>query len=304
MLFNEIYGNYYKIVSDVLKHAVDGALDNDVLMKTVIDKGFAESVMTIPDAIKSGVWPLIRSDWTTPIRNIPSMPLTILQKRWLKALLSDPRIALFEPDMSGLEDVEPLYPPDVFVYFDRYQDGDPYDDPDYIENFRTILKALRERKKLIICFTSGKGRKHVWRDVPYKLEYSSKDDKFRLQLLTKEDITSINVARIEKCSIMWEYAEDEYPARSIPKDELVFELTDERNALERAMLAFANHEKVTERLDDIHYKVTLRYEREDETEILIRILSFGPMIKVISPDSFVEKIKERLNMQKRFAGLR
>lgn len=31
--------------------------------------------------------------------------------------------------MEGLEDVEPLYPPDAFIYYDRYRDGDPYADP-------------------------------------------------------------------------------------------------------------------------------------------------------------------------------
>ena len=57
-------------------------------------------------------WPLIKEDYTTPLKHKPSMPLTTLQKRWLKALLSDPRIQLFDPPMEGLEDVEPLYSPD------------------------------------------------------------------------------------------------------------------------------------------------------------------------------------------------
>lgn len=54
------------------------------------------------------VWPLIRADYSTPLENPPTMPLTTLQKRWLKAILSDPRIQLFDPPMEGLEDVEPL----------------------------------------------------------------------------------------------------------------------------------------------------------------------------------------------------
>ena len=68
--------------------------------------------------------------------------LTALEKRWMKAVLADPRIQLFSPDETGLEDVEPLFTPDKIVYYDRYTDGDPYGDPSYIAHFRTILQAL------------------------------------------------------------------------------------------------------------------------------------------------------------------
>lgn len=79
------------------------------------EKAFAESVLSIPVALQSGAWPLLDSDFHTILREKPTMPLTTLQKRWLKAILSDPRIALFDPDTSGLEDVEPLYSQDTFV---------------------------------------------------------------------------------------------------------------------------------------------------------------------------------------------
>lgn len=53
-----------------------------------------------------------------------------------------------------------------------------------------------------------------------------------------------------------------------------------------------------ERLDGIHYKITVNYDKDDETEIVIRILSFGPMIKVVAPEHFENLIKERLIKQK------
>ena len=61
------------------------------------------------------------------------------------------------------------------------------------------------------------------------------------------------------------------------------DLYDTRNALERAMLHFSDLEKETERIDDKHYRVTLKYRQGDETEILIRILSFGPRALRRSP---------------------
>lgn len=85
----------------------------------------------------------------------------------------------------------------------------------------------------------------------------------------------------------------------VPKMEtLVLEITDERNCLERAMLHFAHFEKKTERIENGKYHLTLKYDRSDESELVIRILSFGPRVKVLSPDSVVELIKEKLISQK------
>ena len=124
MLFNEVYGAYYNAVAAILSEAVKGEVTDKRIYEIVRDKAFSESVLTIPAALKDGAWPLIAKDGSTPIKHEPKMPLTELQRRWLKALLSDPRIKLFVIDETGLEDVEPLYKPDVFVYFDRYSDGD------------------------------------------------------------------------------------------------------------------------------------------------------------------------------------
>ena len=75
------------------------------------------------------------------------------------------------------------------------------------------------------------------------------------------------------------------------------DLYDSRNALERAMLHFTDLEKETERIDDRHYRITLNYKQGDETEILIRVLSFGPVLKVTAPESMVSQIRERLDRQ-------
>ena len=61
---------------------------------------------------------------------------------------------------------------------------------------------------------------------------------------------------------------------------------------------FAHFEKQAEKLEENRYRVTITYDKNDETEIVIRILSFGPMVKVTMPQSFVDLIKERLISQK------
>ena len=74
--------------------------------------------------------------------------------------------------------------------------------------------------------------------------------------------------------------------------------TDEFFALEREILLFALFEKQAERTDDGRYILRLKYYENDETEIVIRVLSFGPYVKVLEPECFVNFIKKRLNSQK------
>ena len=174
MLFSEIYGSYFHAVSDILREASAGGLTGKRLTELVRETAFAESTLSIPAALKDGSWPLLDRDLKPVLRHAPSMPLATLQKRWLKALLLDRRIALFAPSAAGLEDVEPLYRPEVFVLFDQYADGDPYEDETYIKCFQMILQAIREKRVLRVRFHDHTGRPHAISCVPYRLGYSAR----------------------------------------------------------------------------------------------------------------------------------
>ena len=225
------------------------------------------------------------------------MPLTTLQKRWLKALLSDPRIALFDPDMRGLEDVEPLYTQDTFVRFDQYADGDPYSDPNYVHCFRMVLRAIHENRKMRIRFHGHTGARHSVVCNPYRLEYSEKDDKFRILVTGMRRMNTVNMARIRSCELLEEYD----PASvNVPKGhlkELTLLLHDERNGLERVLLHFSHFEKETQKLDERLYRITLQYDQNDETELLIRVLSFGPVLEVVAPITFRQLMQNRIQKQ-------
>lgn len=150
MLFHEIYGCYYNVVEAVLSEALDGTLDKKKIRKIVQEKAFDDSILNIPDKLAGGNWNLLSVDFSTPLTSKPKMNLTTLEKRWLKALLLDPRIQLFSPDENGLEDVEPLFTQEDIVYYDRNADGDPYTNENYICNFRKILRATRTGASVVI----------------------------------------------------------------------------------------------------------------------------------------------------------
>lgn len=296
MLFHEVYGLYFRTIEKIISEAQSGALTKARLLELVRAHALPESALTLVPALQSGALGVLDTDLRTPLQNAPGMPLTLLEKRWLKTLLSDPRARLFDLPTEGLEDVPPLYDPQDFFCIDRYEDGDPYDDPQYIEGFRTVLRALRENRRLCIAFTSAKGNKIEGTYIPLRLEYSAKDDKFRLHCLSDLPYT-INLSRVDACSLGEPFGgTPPLPARREKSIEL--ELTDERNALERAMLHFSDLRKQTRRLGGARYRVQLWYDERDETELVIRVLSFGPMLRVIAPEDFMLLIRERLIRQR------
>jgi len=298
MLFHEIYGSYFNVVAEVLGEACNSTLTDKRLNEIIRSKAFDESVLEIPHALRSD-WSLLTDDMKTPVKNAPTMPLTLLQKRWLKALLLDPRIKLFGVTDEGLDDVESLYDQSTFYYFDRYTDGDPYNDESYVSHFQTILRAIKEKSFITVRSLARSGRTRKYICYPWHLEYSSKDDKFRLYATSDKNTLRINISRIISVDITPRpYEEPTAPKMRIGT--LVMVLKDDRNAMERAMLHFSNLRKETVRLDEKHYQMTLYYNRDDESELLIRVLSFGPYIQVISPDKFVDLIRERLIKQQKY----
>lgn len=299
MLFHEIYGSYYQTVSLILQEAVRGTLTKKSLSGLIKKHAFGESSLNIPSGLTGEQWRLLHQDLTTPLTDEPKMPLTILEKRWLKALLLDPRVRLFTPDSAGFDEIAPLFTPDMFVYYDRYTDGDDYQDETYARNFRNIVTAIREKKNLLLEYESRDGSRNKMTVTPQYLEYSEKDDRFRLFARGKYRHWILNLSRIKECSL--EAAEKRMPGRTPAEQALRFELTDHRNAMERVLLHFSHLRKETKRLDEKHYQVTLYYDRQDETEMVIRLLSFGPVIRVTEPERIVQQLRERIERQGKLA---
>lgn len=296
MLFHEIYGKYFQTVAAVLREAAEAELSSHRIRQIVAENAFAESTLVIPDALSDGTWPLLDEGGMSVLLNPPEMGITTLEKRWLKSLLLDPRIALFEINAEGLEDVAPLYDPRKIVWFDRYTDADPYTDPGYIAIFRTLCTAIRETRWVSLCYDSAKGKRSCLRALPQRLEFSEKDDKFRLRAHTDRGPMVLNIARIAGCELQGA-AKGSYPFAEPENRLLVLELTDRRNALERVMLHFSHLKKETIRLEENQYLLKLWYSPEDEREMLIRVLSFGPMVKVLEPEGFVSLVRARIRKQ-------
>ena len=324
-LFNEIYGSYYRIVGEAIgkKRLTDKEVYR-LIEKYGTDEtrvGISPKLFPVKNSRKQTGWGFLKrcadGSLESVIDNVPKKRLTTLERRWLKAKLSDRRIRLFMSDETlerlgkELEDVSPLYSPDFFRCYDRFSDGDDMNDPEYTEHFRIFLKAYKEKKAVFIRYLSGHGNLISMVVLPLKIEYSYKNDKFRMycrQIGNQKNAkafpyVTINIGRIVSAE----------PARNtdmvIPSgnEDLSFpdktetiqvRVTEERNSVERFMLEFASYPKKTVRDTKTgECTVSIECRCADETELLIRLLGFGPTIEILSPPEFREKAAQRVRRQ-------
>lgn len=296
MLFHELYGRYYQVLENVLREACRGTLDRKTLLRLIRQGSFGDSLLELPRLLAETH--LLSREGKTPLSSVPDRPLTLLERQWLAAIWQDPRVQLFDPPRPGFHLDEPLFSPGFFVVYDRYRDGDPFTDPVYRAHFRLLLQALRENRKLQVQYRGRKGLQQLVVN-PDGLEYSGLDDKFRF--LAHGDRGTPYTLRVSGLVDLTLEAPGtgvlERPLRW--KERAVLELVDERKALERALLHFSDLEKETVQLDAVHYQLILHYYKQDETELLIRILAFGPFLKVKEPAGLVKRLRERVLKQKK-----
>ena len=314
-LFSEVYSCYYQVLRRLL--CSPDAVPLQTIYNKICQEGFEESIISIIPKLADGTWPLFQKEGDLFRSKLaPSFltPLSELEQSYVKALLFDPRIDLFLTDEqlaelnNLLSSVTPLWEPGQFYLFDQFTDGDPYQDAQYRENFQLLLKAQKNRRYTEIDYTSSNGRRVHHYYVPARLEYSVKNDKFRLLALKNAKnqtmrLEILNLSRIQSVQL----TERMLPAHiclntvirnSYYKEPLRLHIKNKRNALERAMLHFANYEKNTTRLSEDTYECLIYYNQAMETELLIEVMSFGPMLTVIGSEAFQNKLKDRLKKQK------
>ena len=337
-LFSEIYNRYFRIVGLLL--AKRGTISPGMLRDTVQKYGFGESMLFLLPGLSQNRWGLFEETEGGLRSKIPggvSMPLSRLQMRWLKAVLKDPRACLFlEADQQRaieetLADAAPLFHYEDFRYFDRFSDGDDYTDKAYRRHFRVIKNAIYHKQLLRIRYEARAGRITRLTVRPRYLEYSVKNDCFRLlcEATGKSRIREyiLRISRMKSVEVSGTGpAPDTVGDRSLAgygigiraqsdikkepfteektQEKVTLVIRDQRNAVERVMLQFTGYRKNTLRLEDDSYRCEIFYDKDDETELLIEILSFGPAVRVIGNEHFIRLVKERLQRQKALAECR
>jgi len=314
-LFSETYSCYYQVLHHLL--CCQNPLTIEDIRREISQEGFGESLISMIPKLENGTWNLFERDgiiYRSKLNSSFSMPVTSLEQSYLKALLSDPRMGLFlDPkQLDNLNDMlasaVPLWKQEQFYYYDQFTDGDPYTDEKYRSIFRTLLAAQKQRRYVDIDYTSPRGTRVHHDYVPARLEYSVKNDKFRLLALkqcghSRMRLETLNLSRMQRViptdKILSSPVDFNHMIQhSYYTDPLRLHIINKRNALERAMLHFANYNKNTTKIDENTYECLIYYNQNMETELLIEVLSFGPMLKVLGNERFLYSLKARLQRQK------
>lgn len=313
-LFSEIYSCYYRVLRHLL--CSQNSINIQQIYNEIYKEGFEESLLSIIPKLEDGTWNLFEKSGDLYISKINSAfttPLSNLQKAYLKALISDSRIRLFldkeqlETINNMLLSISPLWKQEQFYYYDKFNDGDPFENEHYQRCFRTLLNAQKNNLYVDIEYNSPKGTRIHHYYYPARLEYSVKNDKFRIIALEhkkhhKIKLEILNIDRIQEIKLTDKIFTSSSDLNTIIKNSyykepITLHIINKRNALERAMLHFANYEKNTTKIDENTYECLIYYNKNMETELLIEVMSFGPMLTVLGNDRFLNSLKQRLKNQ-------
>lgn len=244
---------------------------------------------------------------------------TILEKRWLKSLINEDIVKLFldkniiENLNKKLIDIEPLF--NLNLPESHVKE----------EFIKTVIKAFRYSEILIYNSVNKKGKKFTNQlGIPFKINYSMRDYKFRLSIYSIEEdrYIYINMDNIESMEILkennplydekvkkinnklYKLGENRFFLSNFNKYEKVIKLRIHhgKNVFERVHLLFANYYKKTYRQDDKQY-MDISYYGFDEENIIRDILSLGVLVEVIEPNYIRQKILEILRKGEKLDSL-
>lgn len=251
-------------------------------------------------------------------RTIPSR----LERMWLKTVLSDARAALFLSkelidDLNGwLADVPQLFLTEEVLHRHYKKEGDPYSDANYRVRFAEILSAIRQGQPIQVTNVTPIGEPIVSILMPYRLEYSQKDDVFRVSgTVRSEDgaqLVSMRLSRIRQIEALIDSQSGSVDSEAFHalmelrrmREPAVLELSDERNGFERFLHFFSNYTRTAKSVGETRtLRIELDYYDFDENELIISLLAMGPIVRVISPDTLRSKVASRLRSQMSTMGL-
>ena len=79
----------------------------------------------------------------------------------------------------------------------------------------------------------------------------------------------------------------------------IFDDTSRKYHFNRAIRIFSNLKKTCKRTEKENtYELTVDYDKSDESEIVIKILMFGPNMKVLEPKDVSYEVNQRIKKQK------
>ncbi len=242
-------------------------------------------------------------------------PLTDLEAKWLLTLLNDDKAKMFfcgkEKEAvrnAILEEKKEISPfkTESIVYFDRYYRYCDFE----IEGIKlkTIIKAMNAARTVKIRYLSLHGNVVSGEFNPLAVEYSKRDDVFRVILRSSVNNTVFTMVldNIEEIIITDTDYDIAQAAEELEKNlehnrkSVIIEFYDHRNLADRILSELSPFEKICSYNPETKlYTLTVFYQRDDELEMVIRLMGYGNEISIKDTRHPIYcEIRKRLLLQK------
>ena len=180
-----------------------------------------------------------------------------------------------------------------------------------IRLLRLIYEAMQSGRKIHICYKNWKGENKKVVCSPSWLEYSRRDNVFRVWYYNRKlkRVMKINVPRILSAVQMQDTGYDLHEEQKITDKAIKASMKSiavefcqgSRNLPDRILTEFSLWEKqCTYDSDTGKYTMTINYPKFDEKEILVRLMGYGPYVRVVNDEDgyILNEIKERIRIQR------
>ncbi|EKQ54748.1 MULTISPECIES: WYL domain-containing protein [unclassified Clostridium] len=329
-LFHEYKNKYFHLVFRILNLSKNGLYKDEIIRliekeeydEKIIGKDFKTfEGMLLNQYSKIDNFNLLEErdgKYYSILNNEDSVPLKVrfskLEKSWLNGMIKEPVVQALL-GKGTLEKLEAALievkegSNQVIEFTNKVKNDFELDLEKLSKDFYTILEGIINEKPIIYSNVDKNGNEYNNQlALPTRIEYSLKDDKFRASLYSLEEKRSIMVnlhtlkevkiaqnvnSKVKREDVLKKLKEKKYS--EIP---ITIELEDIRGAMERCFMSFSSFERNSRTISENKYEIDIYYYTFEEDEIIRKIMSLGPYVKVKEPDRVreivIDKIKRAL----------
>lgn len=330
-LFHEYKNKYFHLVLKILNLCQNGLCKDDVL-KIIEDEEYDERLISKDFKTFEG---MILNEYEDDSLNLlkekdnryysilnreGSIPVKIrfsnIEKTWLNGMIQDKtaKELLGEEIVNKLsESLKDIHEGNnnVIEFTNKNVNKFEYDFKKLNRIFFTILDAINNEKLLIYTNVDRDGNEHKDKlAIPLRIEYSLKDDKFRVSMYSIEDkrpikvnlhtLKEINVTE-KSSNLKREDLIKKLKEKKYCEEPVTIILKDKRGAMERCFMSFSSFERSSKLIDSNTYEVDIYYYTFQEDDVISKIISLGPYVTVKGPErirnTVIEKIKKAYEYQ-------
>ncbi len=314
---NKNYGAVYDLLMEI-KNKSDETMTSTEISDFILKRGlytpyFERSLMNkckedrenlhVLKEVSKNVYTIAEDTFFPP-------PVLNIEMVYLKHILNDDRMHIFLDNLS-IEKLKGLLKTYDDFQIGKYIEikGKSESSCDYKKLNKVFLLFLKSRKeKRIIKYNYVTRNGQIFEEnfmLPYKIEYSIRDDKFYLiyysieqNRMNKGIIENFHGMKLdsiyEDYELIWNNISYVIERQKV-KYPIIIEVKDRKNAVERAFYLLSCFKKRAyyDKERNVHI-IYIYYYEYDEAEIISRILSLGKNAKVISPENIKTKIIQRI----------